>query len=165
MGWKSLFLLAAALAVAFHAAADERQGRLAPALRIIAHDPALDVRSLYRNRVAVLSSYADAMSIHRRYAVGHKGRYSYGPGFLDGTPQGAWTFLSPTGDEVERRQDGTLTISRNNYLANWYAEIDCRIAEWPTLSCRDGRPRSISAPSATSIRIDGQTFLLAGGAD
>ncbi|EKF17347.1 hypothetical protein NA2_18235 [Nitratireductor pacificus pht-3B] len=154
---------AVALAAAFQAVADERQGRLVTPLRIIAQDPAIDVRSLYRNRVAVLSSYADAMAVHRRYALGFADGQSYGPGFLDATLPGAWTFLSPSGDEVERRRDGTLTISRNNYLANWYAEVDCRVIDWPQLACRDGRQRSISAPDASSVRIDGQTFHLSGG--
>lgn len=166
MDWKWHLVQIAALTISLDgSAAAERQGRLHQPPPPVLKDVQVNPASLYEGRVAVLARYAGAMTSQRLEAARNPAQGAGNRGF-DGKaePGGRWTFVSGNGHWVERRSDGTLALSLNDYLANWYAEVECRITQWPTMACEDGRTRTISAPSATTIRIDDETFELTGTA-
>ncbi|WP_295812431.1 hypothetical protein [uncultured Nitratireductor sp.] len=121
-----------------------------------------DTATLYDGRSGVLRRYAWAMSANRHVIAGQTAEPVYVRGFANASGEHAVSaFVGPNDGHVIRLGSRALVIARGVPLTNLYDEIDCEIGEWPTLVCRDGRSRSISAPSTDTIRIEGETFQLA----
>ncbi len=152
-----LFLLATDFLLA-----NERGARLFQAPMPFAAEMHKDIAALYGSRVGVLRRYAWAMSAKRHGLAKERIGEADRSGFI-GTfgAAGVSAFIGRNEGHVLRLGNDALIIARGKPLENLYTEINCEIAERPVLVCEDGRSRSLSAPDATSIRIEGETFEMA----
>lgn len=160
---RSFLLVAVFLLGCGAGSAEETGARLFQPAMPLDNAAQTDITTLYNGQPGILERYAWAMSANRHMLVGRNDDAIYSRGFDAASGDGGvWAFVGPQDQHVIRLADGALVIARGAPLANLYAEVGCRVGEWPTLICADGRNRSISAPSATTIRIEDETFELAG---
>ncbi|MFZ2101425.1 MAG: hypothetical protein WAU86_12760 [Oricola sp.] len=59
---------------------------------------------------------------------------------------------------VYRKADGAYRILSGVCIDDFCQAKECKVAEWPVLSCGDGRKREMSAPSFETLVIDGRTY-------